>query len=158
MPLKTKIENDLREAMKAKAESRTGTLRLVLAAVHNREIEKRGKGQENVLTEEEITDLLRNEAKKRKESFEIYSQNGRGDLAEREKAELAIIEAYLPAEMSESELQAVVEDVFAKLGPSGPGGFGRIMGEVMRRVRGMVDASRVQDAVKRRMTRIDDGK
>lgn len=151
MPLKTKIENDLKEAMKAKDEFRTGALRLVLATVQNKEIEKKGKGQESVLTEEEMIDLLRREAKKRRESFEIYSQNGRGDLAEREKAELTLIEGYLPAEMPEGELETIVEGAIAELKPSGPKDFGKVMGEVMKRTRGTAAGARVQAVLKRKM-------
>jgi len=103
--LHQRIKEDLKEALKAGDGFRVGTLRMVLSSLHNKEIEKKGKGQEPKLTEEETIEVLMNEAKKRKESNEAYLKGNRNDLADKEKKELEIITVYLPKQLSEEEIK-----------------------------------------------------
>ena len=100
-----KIKNDLKEALKGGNQTKISTLRMVLSSLHNKEIEKKGKGQEPKLTEEETIEVLMNEAKKRKESNEAYLKGNRNDLADKEKKELEIITVYLPKQLSEEEIK-----------------------------------------------------
>ncbi len=148
MDLKEKIEKDLKEALKSKDEFKVGALRFLLSSIKNKEIEKRGKGEGEVLSEKELEDLLRKEAKKRKESFDVFSNNGRGDLASREEGELKILEEYLPPSMSDEEILKIVNEVVAELQPASRKDFGRVMGEVIKRTGGFSDASKVSEMVK----------
>lgn len=131
--------------MKTHRQFEVDVLRMVLASVHNREIEKRGKSGESELTEEEIIEVLRKEAKKRKEAMEIYEQAGRGELSNKEKRELAIIESYLPRPLDEAEIEAVVKEVI----DSGTKDFGQIMKAVISRVGGRAEARVLSEIVKK---------
>src|SRR3989344_4222976 len=108
MDLLFKIANDLKESMKSGNAEKVAVLRMISAALKNREIEKRGRGQTVGLTDEEALAVLQKEAKKRKESIEAFSGGGRPELADKEKAELEIISFYLPRQMSEEEVRAAV--------------------------------------------------
>jgi len=153
--LKDDLNKDLVAALKNKDELKAGALRLILAALHNLEIEKRGKsglpaqaGKDIALTEDDVLDVLKREVRKRKEAIELYQKGGRGDLADKEEAELKIIAAYLPPEMGEEELRRAVAETVARLKPSGPSDFGRVMGEVMKVLKGRADARLVAKLVK----------
>ncbi len=148
MSLKDKIEGDLKEALKSKDEFKVGALRFILSSVQMKEIDKRGRGGDEKLSDEELMEVLQKEAKKRKESFEIYEKSGRNDLAVKEKCELDIIKGYLPPLMSDEDVEKVIEGVIAEMKPSGPKDFGRVMGEVMKRTKGSADASTVSRMVK----------
>ena len=106
--LHQKLTDDLKDAMKSGDSFRTGVLRMILSALHNKEIEKKGKAQEPILSEDEIVDLLFKESKKRKEAGEIYSKAGRADLSEKEIKELEIIKKYLPERLGEGEIEKIV--------------------------------------------------
>lgn len=144
MALLQRLRNDLKEAMKVAAEERVGTLRMVLSAVHNREIEEHAKGVKE-LTDAMVTDVIRREAKKRKEAAEIYSKAERKDLEDKEVRELKIIQAYLPAEMSETEVETIVRKVLA----GGVKDFGAAMKETMKEIAGRAEAGTVANVVKR---------
>ena len=103
----SKIKSDLKEALKSGDSFKAGTLRYVLAAVHNAEIDK-GKGA--TLTEEELASLLQKQAKQRRESIEAYEKGNRQDLAEKEQKELGIIKTYLPEQLGEEEVKKIVEE------------------------------------------------
>ena len=157
MSLKDKIKNDLIVALKAKEELRSSTLRLILASVQNKEIEKRGKKMEEgskdngenkseagVLSDEELTKILIHEAKKRKDAASQYAEGGRQELAHKEEEELKIIKEYLPEEISEDKIRSMVRDVIK----SGTAGFGPIMQKVIKEAGGMVDGKVVSKIVK----------
>ncbi len=147
--LKDDLNKDLVEALKGKNELKTGTLRLMLSALHNLEIEKRGKtGKDVALTDEDVIDVLKRESRKRKEAIELYRKGNRADLAEKEEAELKIIGLYLPREMSEEEVRKTVEEVVARVRSAGQSDFGRTMGEVMKVLKGKADAGLVSKLVK----------
>ena len=134
--LKERIENDLAVAMKAREETKVSTLRMVKSAIQNAEV----AGDEAVvLSDDQTIAVLRAEAKKRAESAQIYADAGRAEAATKERAELAIIETYLPAAMSDDDLRAIVEEEVAKAAASGATG-GKAMGAVVKAVRERVGA------------------
>src|SRR3989344_1129794 len=144
-----KIKNDLKEAMRAKDELRLSVLRMLSSAIHNREIEKKTKTGNAALTEEEIIAVIRSEIKKRRDAAEGFTKGGRADAAEKELAELKILEAYLPAELSDEEVEKAVKEVIACMGEITTKEFGKVMGETMKRLKGQAGGDRVSNAVKR---------
>ncbi len=143
-------------ALKGSEALRVSVLRMLSAALHNREIEKRatlrraqgGGGGEAGLSDEEALAVLRSEAKKRRDAIAEFGRGGRKDLAEKEAAELAILEAYLPRELDEAALTAIVRDVVAE-GKFTANDFGRAMGEAMKRVKGQASGDRVAALVRK---------
>ena len=131
---KDRIKTDITEAMKAREEAKLSTLRMVLSAIQNAEV----AGDEAiVLTDDQTIKVLQSEAKKRAESAQIYADAGRTEAAAKERAELAVIEAYLPAAMSDDEVAAIVADEIAKAAAAGQTG-GKAMGVVVKAVRDRV--------------------
>lgn len=147
-PLQAKIQKDVGAAMKTQDNLRLQTLRMLGAAIHNREIEKRGKGGSAELTEEEVQEVVKREAKKRKEAIELYRQGGRPELAEKESSELQVLEAYLPLQMSEDAVRIMVKETLAELGAVKKEEFGKIMGAVIRKTKGQADAALVSRILK----------
>lgn len=145
-----KIQNDIRAAMRSKDELRLSVLRMLSAAIHNRELEKRAKsGKAEELGEEEIIAVIRAEVKKRRDATAEFEKGGRKELAAKEVAESKILEAYLPAEISEEELEGIVKEVVHRLGEVTQKDFGRIMGEAMKRTKGQASGDRVSAAVRK---------
>jgi uncharacterized protein YqeY len=145
-----KIRADLDAAIRAREIEMTETLRGVLSSVHNAEIEKKSK-QNEMLSEEEVMNVLMREAKKRKEAIEAYTGAGRKELAEKEKRELALLERYLPEMMSREEVVEVVKKII-EMEPSGPRDFGRVMGAIMGELKGKADAIVVRDIVTKELS------
>ena len=143
-----KIKEDLNEALKSGDTLRISVLRMVLSSFHNKEIEKKGKNQNSELTEEEIIEVLKREAKKRKEAIETYLKGNRNDLADKEKKELEIIIAYLPKQLSEEEIKKIVQEAIQKLGAQSEKDFGKVMGFLMKELKGKADAGLVSQIVK----------
>ena len=139
-----KINSELKEALKAKDEKKSGILRMIISALRNKEIEKKGAGKEPVLTEEEVLDLVKKEAKKRKEAIALYEQGGRPELAATEKSELELIQTYLPAEMSREE----IEKIILEIKNSGVSEFNVLIKEAMARLKGQADGKLVAEIVK----------
>ena len=137
MTLKDRLKSDLTEAMKAHDEATRDTLRMVLAAIANAEV----AGDEAVvLSDEQTLGVVRSEAKKRQEAAQIYRDAGRTELADKESAELAIIERYLPAAMSDEDLGKIIAEEVAKAASSGATG-GKAMGAVVKAVRERVGSA-----------------
>lgn len=132
--------------MKGGDSFKVGTLRMVVSAIQNREIEKRAKSADP-LTEDEIIEVLRREVKKRRESIEIYGNAGRSDLKEKEELELKIIQSYLPAELTEDEIENIVTGVMS----AGEKEFGKIMKTVKEQIGGRADGKLVSDIVKKHL-------
>jgi len=147
-----KIKNDLNQALKASlAESRRArdeikisTLRFLLAAVHNRKIEKQTE-----LAEEDVLAVVRQQAKQYQESIAAYRQGKRDDLIKKEVAELDILNTYLPRQMPSQDLEKIIKQVISEIGASGPKDFGKVMGAVMAKVKSQADGSQVADLVKK---------
>jgi len=148
MTLQETITGDARGAMKGEDALRLMTLRMLLSAIHNREIEKHGKGETEPLTNDEVREVVRREAKKRKEAIALYEQGGRAELAEKESHELKVLEAYLPPELSAEELKTIVAPIVEKAKSAGVHEFGKVMGQVMAAVKGKADAKAVGELVK----------
>lgn len=155
MTLVEQIKENITQALKENEALKVETLRGLLAAIHNREIELRGKGTEPArdvsrseaggLNEEEVLTVLGREAKKRKEANQIYADAGRADLAEKELKELGIIKTYLPPEMSSDEVEAIVRKVI----DGGVREFGRVMGAVVEETRGRAEPGLVKEIVEK---------
>ncbi|MEK7087033.1 MAG: GatB/YqeY domain-containing protein [Patescibacteria group bacterium] len=151
MGLKEKINKDLIQALKEKDSLTAGTLRFLLAGVHNREIEKRGKEENSVLDDAEVLEVLTREAKKRKEAAAIYEKGGRRELAEKELNELKTIRNYLPAELGENEIRQSVIETIEKIGAKDPKDFGKVMGEITKKLKGRAEASLISAIVKEQL-------
>lgn len=139
--LNKKIKDDFEAAFKSRDEIKTGTLRMLRAAIHNREIEKRGRGQDPALTDEEVFEVATKEVKKRKEAIGMYVNAGRNELVEKELKELAILEQYLPEQMSEEEIKKIVDEALKNFPDATKKDFGKIMGQVMKQAKGKADSS-----------------
>jgi uncharacterized protein len=146
MPLSEQMGVLLKEAMKAKDSLRLNCLRLIIAAFKNREIEKRG-----ALDDAECLKVLSTLAKQRAESIELYRQGGRADLVEKESKELAIIQSFLPAALSEGELAKLVAEAIAEVGAAGPKDMGKVMKAIGPKVAGRADGKAVSEAVKAKL-------
>ena len=140
------IRSDMTEAMRAGDRTRRDTLRLLIAALDNARI---AAGRD--LDDGEAVAALQREARQRRDSIAEYRKGGRDDLVRREEDELAIVEAYLPDELTEDELRAAVDEAIAEAGASAPGDLGRVMGPLMARVRGRADGRRVNELVRERL-------
>lgn len=158
MSLKEKIQSNIKEAMSEKDALRVSVLRMIMAAVFNKEKEKRGKLSKNEdelekldelsrLTDEEIVEVISSEVKKRKDSIEQYEKGNRQDLADQEKKELKILTAYLPEQMGEEEVRKLVKEKIEELGASGPKDTGRVMGAVMPQLKGKADGALINRIV-----------
>ncbi|MBI2582684.1 GatB/YqeY domain-containing protein [Candidatus Azambacteria bacterium] len=148
MTLAERLAEDLKEALKQGEERRTSTLRLLSSAVHNKELEKRARsGKAEVLSDEELLEVIRSEAKKRREAEEAFRNGGREDLAEKEAAEREILKSYLPAELSEEEVKRRIEGVIRRLGASSKADMGRVMGEAMKELKGQAEGGMVRQVV-----------
>lgn len=146
MDLLEKINSQIKEAMKEGNSFKVGTLRMVVSSIKNREIEKRAKSPDP-LTEEEIMEVLRREVKKRRESIEIYGNAGRGDLKEKEELELKVIQSYLPAELTEEEVERIVTEVVS----GGERELGKIMKAVKEKIGGRADGKLVSEIIKKHL-------
>lgn len=131
--------------MKARDKTRTAALRMVLAGIKNIKV---AEGHSGDVTDAEVTDLLAKEAKKRRDSIATYTEHGREELAAAEQAELDVIASYLPEQMDEAAIRAVVEEVVAETGASEPGDLGKVMGRLMPRVKGKADGKLVNQVVR----------
>ena len=145
MTLKEKILADLKEAMKAGEAKRRDTLRLLDSAVKNMEIEKQKR--ETGLSDEEVLEVIARAVKQRQDSIRQFTDGGREDLAETEKEELEILMPYLPAQLSEDEIRAVVKEVIAASGQVSAADMGKIMGQAMAKLKGQTDGNIVRKIV-----------
>lgn len=145
--LHKQVSDNLKDAMKSRDELRVSALRMLLAAVQNKEISLAKKNEG--LSDDEFLQVIRSEVKKRKEAAEGFERGGRAELSEKEKKEAAILERYLPAELSEEELNAIVKQVITECGDLSTKDFGVVMKGVMAAVQGRAGGNRVADAVKK---------
>jgi len=146
--LKDRLRADLTTAMKGRDELSTATLRMVLSAVSAEEVA--GKVARE-LTDDDVLGVLRREAKKRREAAEAFAGAGRAEQAERERAEEGVIATYLPAQLEDADLAAIVADVVSGTGASGMKDMGKVMGAVTGRVAGRAEGGRVAAEVRRQL-------
>lgn len=149
MALSEQLQADLTAAMKARDTETVGTLRMVVAAVKNARV---ASGQSGEVSDEQVMELLTREAKKRGEAAEAYEAAGRGELAEKERAELEIIRRYLPEQLDEDTLRGLVDEAIAETGAQGPADLGKVMSAVMPKVKGRADGKAVNAMVRQRLT------
>lgn len=153
--LKERIALEMREAMRKGEALKLSVFRLLAAAVHNREIAERSKsggGAEVSLGDAETIQVIRAELKKRRDAIEAYDQGGRPEAAAGERAEAEVLSAFLPQELSDAEIAALVAEGRTALGAASPNEFGRLMGWVMARVSGRASGERVGEIVRRALT------
>lgn len=143
MTLREKIISDLKDAMKSGDAVRRDTLRMLDSAMKNLEIEK--KKRETGLSEEEVLEAISRAVKQRQDSIKQFEQGGRPELAEKEKIELEILIAYLPAQLSKEELSVIVRQVITEAGATSPADLGKIMGQIMGKVKGKADGNLVRE-------------
>lgn len=150
MGLKEQIGEDIKAAMKAKDKVRLETVRSIKKVIIEKESTVRATGQDSLTPEQDI-EILTQLAKQRKDAIAQYTNAGRADLADKEAAELAIIEEYLPAQLSDEEVEAVIDDLIAKTGASSPKDMGKVMGPAMKELKGRADGAQVQALVKAKL-------
>ena len=148
--LKATVQSDLTAAMRQRDAVRAGTLRMALTAITNEEVA--GK-ESRELSDDDVLKVLAKEAKKRKEASAAYTEAGRPELAEKEDAELAILDAYLPAQLSDEELQGIVAEAVAATGATGMAQMGQVMKAAQAVVAGRADGGRVAAAVRTALAR-----
>jgi uncharacterized protein YqeY len=144
--LRDTIAEEMRAAMKAREQTRVSTLRMLMAAMKNTQVEK---GHE--LSDDEVVEVVAREAKRRRESMEAFEKGGRAELVEKEKAELAVLEAYLPEQLSDADLAGLVDEAIAETGASSPKEMGAVMKVVMGKVKGRADGAAVSAIVRARL-------
>jgi uncharacterized protein YqeY len=144
MTLSQRLEAAMRDAMRARDERRTQTLRMAMAAAHNQQI-ARGRP----LTDDETVDVLTKQVKQRRESIEMYRSAGREDRAAAEEAEAAILAEFLPAQLSDAEVEMLARTAIAETGASSPADLGRVMGALSPRTKGRADGRVVSETVRR---------
>ncbi len=145
--MRDRLDNDLRDALKARDKRRVGTLRLIMAAIKDRDIDARGQGNEQI-GDQDILALLQKMVKQREESARVYLEAGRTELAEQEQAEIAIIEEYLPQQMGEEELEEAIRGAIEETGATSLRDMGKVVGELKRRHPGQIDFGKASKTVK----------
>lgn len=143
MGLKEQLTADMKKAMKAKQAERLGTIRQVRSAIKNKEIELRCE-----LDEQAVIAVISTQVKQRRESAQMYRDNERPELADKEEAELAILQEYLPAQLNEAELREIVTAVIAEVGATSARDMGKVMPAVMSRTKGAADGKLVNQLVR----------
>ena len=146
------IKAALVAAMKGGDKARTGTIRLIQSALKNRDIELRGSGGAPADDDALVTEVLQKMIKQRRESIALYEQGGRAELAAAEQAEVEVIEAFLPRQMSEDEAEAAIDAIVAETGASSVKDMGRVMATLRERHAGALDMSRASALVKARLS------
>ncbi|HSA77841.1 MAG TPA: GatB/YqeY domain-containing protein [Nitrospirota bacterium] len=143
MGLRDKIDADTKAALKSGAKEKVSTLRMLNAALKNKQIDKR-----RPLTEEEVIETVRSLIKQRKDSIEQFAKGGRQDLVDKETAEIAVLEAYLPQQLAREELEVMVRDAISQTGAQGARDMGKVMKALIPMVGGRADGKLVSELVK----------
>jgi len=151
MNLRAEINSALKQAMKDKAADRLSTLRLINAAIKDREIALRGEAEETELKEADVLAILGKMVKQRQESARTYEEGGRLDLAERELAEIVVIEEFLPRKLDDEEVAAAIDKAMDEVGASSIRDMGKVMGALKSRYTGQMDFGAVGPRVKDRL-------
>jgi len=146
--LRARFSEGLKDAMRAKNERAVGTLRLILAALKDRDIAARGKGNPDGISEDEIGQMLQSMIKTRRESITLYEQGGRLELAEQEREEIGIIETFLPRQMGEAEVEAAIRAAIAETGAKSVKDMGRVMAALKAKFPGQMDFAKASGVTK----------
>ncbi|GLQ16109.1 GatB/YqeY domain-containing protein [Maritalea porphyrae] len=145
--MRDKISLALKEAIKARDTRRTGTYRLINAAIKDRDIEARGQGKEPV-SDEQILQIMQKMVKQREESATVYAENGREELAAQEREEIAVIQEFLPQPLSQEEIEAAISDAIAQTGAEGLRDMGKVVGVLKGKYPGRIDMGQASKSVK----------
>jgi len=148
MSLYEKIQQDLKKALKEKEAIKLSTLRFLLSAIRNREIELKKRGK---LTDKEIIGVIRQQVKQHQESIEAYQAGKREDLVSKEEEEMKILNTYLPQELSPEELEKIINQTIKDVKASGPADFGKVMGQVIKKAKGRAEGKVVAELVKEKL-------
>jgi uncharacterized protein YqeY len=152
MPLQAKVNEALKQAMRQKDAARLSTLRLINAAIKDRDIAKRGTSEEKSGVDDgDVLQILGKMVKQRQESARAYEEGGRLELAERERAEIEVIEEFLPRQLDQGEASAAIDEAIAQTGASSIRDMGRVMGVLKDRYTGRMDFAKVGPQVKQRL-------
>lgn len=154
--LAERIHNEYEKYFREKKAFKVSVLRMLLAALQTKQIERRGKGIDAPLSDDDVLDVVAREVKKRKESSRAFLDGGRGDLSEKEDAERAILEKYLPPRASGEEIADAVERACVAVKPETAKDFGKVMGEAMKTLKGRAESESVAAAVKERLSRLQE--
>ena len=144
--LKDQLTADMKEAMRAKDKERLGTVRLILAAIKQREVDERIE-----LDDAQVLAVLDKMVKQRRDSIKQYKDAGRDELAAVEEAEIAVIQAYLPAALSDEEIDTLIEEAISSSGASGMQDMGKVMGQLKPKLQGRADMGQVSGKIKARL-------
>ena len=147
MALKDKITEDMKAAMRAKETARLGTIRLLLAAMKQKEVDERV-----ALADADVLSIIEKMLKQRRESMAQFEKAGRTDLADTEKAEIGVLQAYLPQQMSEAEVAEAIAAAVAESGAAGPKDMGKVMGLLKSRLAGRTDMGKLSGLVKAKLS------
>ncbi len=150
--LRAEINEALKSAMKAKDQRATSTLRLILAALKDRDIAARGKSASEEITDEEILEMLQKMIRQRHESIEYYKKGGRADLVQRETEEIEIIRRFLPEQLDQEDMTAAIKVVIAEVGAAGIKDMGRTMAALKQDYAGRMDFAKASAIVKQRLS------
>ena len=150
--IRQRLSDALKAAMKAKEELSVSTLRLILAALKDRDIAARSKGKKDGIADEEVLGLLQSMIRQRRESIAAYEQGGRMDLAQKEAGEIAIIEGFLPQQMSEGEMAAAVDTVIKSVGAGSLKDMGKAMAALKQQFAGRMDFAKAGAMIKERLS------
>ncbi|MBM3600101.1 MAG: GatB/YqeY domain-containing protein [Alphaproteobacteria bacterium] len=150
--LRTRLNDALKQAMKAREERAVSTLRLILAALKDRDICARGKGNDDGIGEDEILAMLQTMIKQRKEAIQLYEQGGRLELAQQEQDEIRIIESFMPRQLSEDETKSAITAAIQELGCCGVKDMGRTMALLKQRYAGQMDFARASGMVRQHLS------
>jgi len=151
MDMRERVNTALKAAMKAKDADRLSTLRLINAAIKDRDIAVRGDGREEGVSDADVLQILGKMVKQRQESARAYEEGGRLELAEKERAEIGVIEEFLPRQLSETEVEGAIDKAIASTGAEGIRDMGKVMGELKSRYTGRMDFGSVGPMVKDRL-------
>jgi uncharacterized protein YqeY len=150
--LREQLTEALKDAMRGQDKRRTSTLRLILAAIKDRDIAGRENGSRDLVGDDEVLQLLQKMVRQRRESIETFEKGGRLDLADQERAEIVIIEGFLPQQMGDAEIAAAVDAVAAEMGAAGLKDMGRVMAALRERYPGTMDFGKASAAAKARLS------
>ena len=146
--LRARLTEALKTAMKAKDERAVSAVRMVLAKLKERDIEARPKGNVGGISDDEIVQMMQGMIKQRRESIELYEKGARPELAQKERDEIAIIESFMPKQLSESEMAAAIKSVIGEVGAAGVKDMGKVMAQLKARYAGTMDFSKASGIVK----------
>lgn len=152
MTLRTQFNDGLKDAMRAKETRAVSTIRMILAGLKDRDIEARGRGVTDGIDDAGILSMLQGMVKQRNESAGMYEQGGRPELAQQEREEIAVIERYLPKQMSEEEVAAAIDSIVSELGATSIKDMGKVMAELKTRHAGQMDFAKAGGLVKARLS------